>query len=99
MKVSSLGHLKIKFDEDGKTLCELIDTVEDKEIPVKNDNDNEILREHKPLSIIINNMTDRNSKRRKARNIDRTLYKLQLLAFQIRMAELANLNKKVYKKG
>ena len=61
---------KIKFDEDGKTLCELIDTVEDKEISVKNDTGT--LRGHKPLSIIINNMTDRNSKNRQTRNIRRT---------------------------
>ena len=97
MKGLILGQLKIKFDKDGKTRCECVDTFDDKEIRIKNDLG--ILKEHQPLSIIVDNTVDRNSKKKKTRNIDQTVYELQLLALQIRIAELVRSNKKVNQKG
>jgi len=97
MKGLRLGQLKIKFEQDGKTVCDLIDRADDQEISVKNFP--RTLREPRTLSIIVDNIPGRNSGKEKTRNIDEIIYKLQLMALQMRISELARSKRKVNKKG
>ena len=97
MKGLRLGQLKIKFEQDGKTVCDLIDRVDEREIAVRNFPRN--IRDSRTLSIIVDNIPGRNSGKEKVRNIDEIIYKLQLMALQIRISELGRSKKRVPKKG
>ena len=96
MKGLRLGELKIKFEQDGKTVCDLVDRADDQEIAIKNLP--RTLREPRKLSIIIDNIYGRNSAKKKVRNVDEIIYKLQLMALQMRISELARSKRKMNKK-
>ena len=96
MKGLRLGELKIKFEQDGKTVCDLVDRADDQEIAIKNLP--RTLREPRKLSIIIDNIHGRNSEKKKVRNTDEIMYKLQLMALQMRISELARSKRKMNKK-
>ena len=96
MKGLRLGELKIKFEQDGKTVCDLVDRADDQEIAIKNLP--RTLREPRKLSIIIDNIHGRNYEKKKVRNTDEIMYKLQLMALQMRISELARSKRKMNKK-